>query len=87
MTHQPLGLTVKKIGFQKNLSNVMNSNYWTKADYRNYNLSETLDKNDDQVSGKTVESYGDKKVTYFGEAPGAVAPVEPEGSTNLTGGF
>ena len=87
MTYQSLGLIVKKVGFQKNLSNVMNSNYWTKADYRNHNLSETLDKNDDQVSVRTIGNHGVNKLTDVGKAPGVRAPVEPAGTINLTGGF
>ena len=64
MTHQPLGLTVKTLGFQQNLSNVMNSSYWTKADYRNHNLSEMLGRNDDQLSGRTNGSHGVDKSTH-----------------------
>ena len=82
-----LGLIVKKLGFQKNLSNVMNSNYWTRADYRNYNSSETLDKNDDQVSGKSIGSRGAERSTDVGQAPGVRVPVEPAGSIDLSGDF
>ena len=87
MTHQLLGLTVKTLGFQRNLSNVMNSSYWTKADYRNHNLSETLGRNDDQLSGRTHGDHAVDKLANVSEAPRARAPVESAGSTKLTGSF
>ena len=87
MTHQLLGLTVKTLGFQQNLSNVMNSSYWTKADYRNHNLSETLARNDDQLSRSTQGGHGVDRLTNVSEAPRARAPVESAGSINLTGSF
>ena len=86
-TFQPLGPTVKRIDFQKNLSRVMNNNYWTKTDYRNHNLSKILDKNDAQVVEREIGSNKTKNLIDVGKAPGVRASVEPAVSNNLIGGF
>ena len=86
-TFQPLGPTVKRLDFQKNLSKVMNNNYWTKTDYRNHNLSKILDKNDAQVVEKKIGSVKTKNLIDIGKAPDVKASVEPAVSNNLIGGF
>ena len=87
MTYQLLGRIVKTLGFQQNLSNVMNSSYWTKADYKNHTLIETLVRNDDQLSRSAQDGHGVNKLTNDGEAPRARAPVEAAESIKLTGSF
>ena len=87
MTYQLLGRIVKTLGFQQNLSNVMNSSYWTKADYRNHSLSETLVRNDEQLSRSAQDGHGVDELTNVSKPPCARAPVESAESMNLTGSF